>query len=100
MHAVAVAVELEEHVAAAEDEQVRVLGDDPVDETVALQVGELRVGFVGRDDVLVRAKVSFLIMSRGIASCAGRTWMPSRRRACQVVTSVDVASREVLESTP
>lgn len=50
--AVALAVKLEEDVAAPKDEQVRVLGDDGVDEAGALEVGELRVGFVGRDNVL------------------------------------------------
>jgi hypothetical protein len=48
----AFAVELEDDVPAAEDEQVRVFGDDRVDVTALFEVCELRVCFVRRNNVL------------------------------------------------
>lgn len=50
--AVSVPVELEEHVLAAEDEEIRVLGDNTVYDAVAFEVRELGVSFVRRDEVL------------------------------------------------
>lgn len=49
--AVAVGIHLEQHAAAAKDEQVRVLANDAVDEAHLLEVGELGIGLVGRDQV-------------------------------------------------
>lgn len=48
----AFAVELEDDVPAAEDEQVRVLGDDRIDVTALFEVCELRVCFVRGNNVL------------------------------------------------
>lgn len=48
----ALAVELEDDVPAAEDEQVRVLGDDCIDVSALFEVCELRVCFVRRNNVL------------------------------------------------
>lgn len=50
--AVAVPIELEEDVLAAKDEEIRVLGDHPVHDALAFEVGKLGVGFIGRDEVL------------------------------------------------
>lgn len=52
MDAGALAVHLEEDIAAAEDEEVRVFGHDGVDDAGFFEVGELGIGFVGRDDIL------------------------------------------------
>jgi hypothetical protein len=44
-------VHLEEDRPATVDEQVRVLGQDAVDEALAFEISELGIGLVGRDDV-------------------------------------------------
>ena len=56
----AIAIELEDHVAAAKDEEVRVFGDDGGHVLVLVEEGELRVGFVGGDHVLDIERAEFL----------------------------------------
>jgi hypothetical protein len=77
VHAVPFAVEFEEDVAAAEDEEVRVFGDYGVDETGFFEVAELRVGFVGGDDVLCERRGS-VIEEGGARTGKGEGYEPGR----------------------
>jgi hypothetical protein len=52
------------YLLAAENEQVRVLGDDPVDIPFSLEETELRIGLVGRYDVVDILRTKRLQKSR------------------------------------
>jgi hypothetical protein len=52
MHPVTFAIKLEQDIPAAKDEKIRVLGDYAVNESLTLEIGELRIRFIRRDRVL------------------------------------------------
>ena len=65
------------HLLAAKHKQIRVLRDDPIDDTFSLEVTQLSVGFVRRNDVVDGFDAQCL------------TWSVFDRRHLKVVTPDD-----------
>lgn len=65
-----VLLQFEDDLLAAEDEQVRVLRNDAVDNALAFEIEELGIGLVWSDDVLDAFRTKSLLVSYVMGRCS------------------------------